>query len=545
MRANPRPKQGIFYAAMMATLLFCVAASPVQAGSSADLIRFHGNLALPDEVYFAIIELPETAAADEQTAEAIVAQIESFLGKAGYVMARIDVKVSDKIEITIDEGQVSRVVFRGKGTLKSIQGKSMLDIPHNIFNKPWLERQLRTLEKSLNLIKATYELVPVKKSEEDAIDFETIESLGLLKPLIDFKEKGDYELHIFLDRSANYKRYLLKLGANKEDGLIIRTGYGSQGWFFEDDRLNFYTNLGGANYEPLDGGDKYLKLALLQSGVQWYAPTLLGNVRPLLWFGADMQSRQRFDLDIESYRWLRWRASVNADIKATKTLKIIVGGGIQRRDLTQVVHLSLPSDTLQHSDWGAFFAGNLRWTFSRDLMRLDRDHSLFIEARLIPKAVLNTSWRLRWSWQKWFTYGWSGLLLAAKGTALGGETLFTQDEAVGGKYLRGVFGRMFYVRKVGAGTIEYRFSLKRDIISLGLFLDLAAFEPTQGQVGRQILKQFGSPVVFGGAVGAGTHFLISGMFQLSINFAYGATFSGNPADNQRSKGLALKLMKAF
>ena len=138
-------------------------------------------------------------------------------------------------------------------------------------------------------------------------------------------------------------------------------------------------------------------------------------------------------------------------------------------------------------------------------------------------------------------------MLGAKGTVYGGDTVFAEDEPVGGKYLRGVFGRTFYVRKVSAGTIEYRFALNRDIVSLGIFMDIAAFEPTQGQVGREILKRFNTPVVFGAATGLGMHFLISGMFQLSVNYALGVTYSGSgkEEDHQQSQGMAIKLTKAF
>jgi len=181
---------------------------------------------------------------------------------------------------------------------------------------------------------------------------------------------------------------------------------------------------------------------------------------------------------------------------------------------------------------------------------------MFLQGRFLPpgnvdseagraRNNLDASWRIRWHYQKWFAVGWDSLLLALSGSVHGGDTIFPQDDPVGGKYLRGVFGRQFYVRKVGAGTVEYRFSVTRDLAMLGLFLDVAGFEPqTEGTNGYK-LKRLRTNLVFGSSTGAAIHTLIGGMFQLTAYGAYGATYNGRIADSETAKGFGLKLKKVF
>ncbi|MBI3179536.1 MAG: hypothetical protein HYZ27_07725, partial [Deltaproteobacteria bacterium] len=114
-----------------------------------------GNRLLPDEVYFAVLSLPATAEVNDETARNMAGQMLTFLRKAGFLLARVRAEVhGEVIEVHIDEGRLSRVVFRGQGSLTSLRAKMRLDLPYNVFNAPSLERQLARLKKDLKIERA-------------------------------------------------------------------------------------------------------------------------------------------------------------------------------------------------------------------------------------------------------------------------------------------------------------------------------------------------------------------------------------------------------
>ena len=87
-------------------------------------LHFHGNTVMPEEVYRAVLSLPLDAAADRITAASVREQLEAFLHRSGYDLARVEahVRTARDLEVDIDEGQLEKVVFRGRLTLATAPG---------------------------------------------------------------------------------------------------------------------------------------------------------------------------------------------------------------------------------------------------------------------------------------------------------------------------------------------------------------------------------------------------------------------------------------
>jgi len=148
-------------------------------------------------------------------------------------------------------------------------------------------------------------------------------------------------------------------------------------------------------------------------------------------------------------------------------------------------------------------------------LRNDRDHRLELGARAYPGAP--SSGRALWlraRYQRRFAFGWDELRIVARGTSLLGQVLFPDEESIG-TYLHGPYGTSVFARSlVGAGA-EYRFSIVRDAVKVGLFYDQVLYgslDRTGGATTPQTA----------GAVGPSLHILLADEFEFgaSVSFAW-------------------------
>jgi len=68
------------------TGLLCACLAQAHSGPP---VKIHGNYAIIDEVYFAVLDLPRRAKADGSTARLVERQILNFLRRSGYLLATV------------------------------------------------------------------------------------------------------------------------------------------------------------------------------------------------------------------------------------------------------------------------------------------------------------------------------------------------------------------------------------------------------------------------------------------------------------------------
>jgi hypothetical protein len=166
-------------------------------------------------------------------------------------------------------------------------------------------------------------------------------------------------------------------------------------------------------------------------------------------------------------------------------------------------------------------------------LRLDRHAMLSLSARLFPSiqdghqasAYLN----LRASGVR--PIGWHELWLRLSGTALLGEVPFPDEEALGA-YVHGPFGGDFARKIVMAGG-EFRYSLLRDLIKVGPYLETLAF----GEVDRTTAVQTPRGGAVLGIVAGG---LFLDQFVFEFYFGMGALTNG-----ESGGGVALAIRQAY
>src|SRR5688500_10300262 len=103
---------------------------PVVAAPERPIVDIEGNLVLVDEVYLAVIDLPENFEATEANAEEVAQQIQRFLRRAGYEIASVKAEViAGRIRVTVDEGRLARIVVVGRDVVTSIAIRLTAELP--------------------------------------------------------------------------------------------------------------------------------------------------------------------------------------------------------------------------------------------------------------------------------------------------------------------------------------------------------------------------------------------------------------------------------
>jgi hypothetical protein len=131
-----------------------------------------------------------------------------------------------------------------------------------------------------------------------------------------------------------------------------------------------------------------------------------------------------------------------------------------------------------------------------------------------------------------FALGWNELWFGAMGISRTGFVLFPEEESIGGDPLRGPFGAE-YTRRLAAFQVEFRYSLLRDVLKLGVFHNAVVYgaidRVTQAE-SRALADSFG----------LGAHALLIDEFELDADFGVGYS-TGNKFD----RGAALSIRQAF
>src|SRR5437868_1488113 len=110
------------------------------------LLVFHGNVALLEDVYRSVLDLPAGTKATPANARSVAARLRRFLHKAGYALATVQARVQgEQIAVEIDEGRLDKTIFLGGGSFETLRLRLDLHLHDDVFNKPELERQLKGL----------------------------------------------------------------------------------------------------------------------------------------------------------------------------------------------------------------------------------------------------------------------------------------------------------------------------------------------------------------------------------------------------------------
>lgn len=524
----------------MLAQLFIVALSIAAPAEDRPLLVFSGNAVINEEVYRAVLDLPEEAQPTPSNARLVRARLLAFLRRAGYELSAVKTKVEkDQIRVEIDEGRVDKIIVLGQGTYHTLRVKLDLSMPYNVFNRPVLERQLKELAAKHQFETYRFELVPVQKDDHvgpQIVELPKIQDIELISP------PRPYELHISFSKKDFQTGFAPEIVFNSLEGVGLGGRFRLRSGILEGARWESRLRVAATLRENIAGTTTRPVLSRAYSESKWYSPPIIGqNFRTLVWLRADLLNRRRRDLGLESFFHIALDASVNAEYQFLEGLSASLGAGVEHRrlfaiDPAELVMVDPIVDETPDMQTRPFAVAAVDMVFTPNEVRRDRKSTLSLEGRgyLRAKSDRPHALRLQYSFQAIKLVGWHELWLRSRGASTHGDSLFPDEIPIGGNFLRGPFVDTFYVRRIMGVGADLRVSLVRDLFKVSIFHDLVGF----GLVDRAADRT--TEYHLANAFGGGVHWLIIDAFQFDLY--YGVGFApGKRFDH----GLVLSLQQAF
>lgn len=524
---------------MTSTVLVLALGLAAAAPTRPPMLVFRGNVVLTDEVYATVLDLPPAFVVDAVGAAAVRDRLTEFLHRSGYELARVETAVEgEHVRVEIDEGRVDKLVLSGEGGLRTVQLLLSLGLPYNVFNRPYLERQLELVRAQTGVEVDRIELVALPDVDHQGPQLENlgtvVDDLGRFigHPLLPPRSK--FEVHVVFKHRDWSNGFGLAASFGGTDGLTLGTDYRGSQALLPGDRWKLGARAGAKlrNRVEDQSSDPSLQAASVEG--RWFTPPLWLGLRPALVARTALTSRQRPDVSLESYQLLQARLALalTYDLFPGATLGIGAGGEWRSVFGLEVVRgRTRPAEVQERTDLLPYLGLVADLVFDVDEIRRDRHHELVLENRHYPRGDGYGVTTLRY--QRIFERGWHDLWLTARGAWLWGNTPFFDEQPVGGTHVRGVFDARWFTRRVMSVGSEVRLSITRDLYKIGVFTDLAAFGRHDRADGTEAAR-------FVAAFGPSLHVLIADAFQLSIYYAIGIA-SRRDVD----RGLSMGLEQAF
>jgi hypothetical protein len=537
--------------------------APVLRGSSKDasvqhqdLLVFKGASLLNEFVYRAIIRLPPDAAPNPATARLVASEVAGFLREAGYDLAKVRAQVKgDQIEVAIDEGALDKIIFVGAGWITALRFRAMLNLPLDVFNRRLFEQQMPKLQKKFGLSNYTYELWPVHLIDAD--NESALEQVEELRAMPMIRPARGYELRIFT------KGEPWGTGFSPEVLLGGSIGYGVGGRYRwkdllqDGDRWQMHFRVGGAFRSHLDGSGTYPVNSNDYVSARWLSRSWDGTpsgLRMTIAPHAEIWTLQRGDamLHVEQYKIGTAELGTGAGSQLTPEFSIYVTLGLQRRWIYDLQNAALPLNLpppippatsyplapdvakVPSVSNRAFLRMNSGYVFNPEELRQDLRNGATLQLDAFrPVSGDRGFFRFDAQGHQLFFLGWHEIRLGGHVSGEAGDIWFV-DEIPLETHLRIGFGLQKFTHRAGSLSVEFRYSVLRDKVKIGVFNDTGIWQ----HLPRDDAKM-GAELA--GSTGLGAFFFVFDELQIDAFYGVGWATDGSPSRT----GIALAIKEAF
>lgn len=525
------------------------------------LLVFHGSMLLNPFVYTAVINLPDNAAADQTTAHLVAGQIADFLRTAGYELATVRTEIKDdQIHVTIDEGALDKVIVAGLGWLGALRFRAKLNLPLDVFNRKLFDVQMPQLAKQFGMMGYRYELWPVHMLDDDNSGM--LAGVEELRAMPGIRAARGYELRIFAKTEPWSTGFSPEIILNGQVGFGIGGRYRWKDIIQPGDRWQSHFRIGGTMRAYLDGSGSRPVNTLDYLSVRWLSRpwnSEPSGIRMTIVPRGELWELQRRDLMLESYRVGLFEIPVGAGANFSREFGLFFTLGWQRRwffnetpancpkdpdpSLACTPGLTPPQQVPLHPDVAIvpavdnrlFLRANSEYTFNPSELRKDLRDTITVQADAYQpttgatkKGFFRFDLQTRWL----FPLGWHELRTGAHISGESGDILFL-DEMPLADHLRVGFGLEKYTERAASINLEFRYSVLRDKVKIGVFTDLGLWRHLPRDDPKESASGAGSA---GGCLGL---FLFD---EIQVDAYYGL---GWASDGYSSTGLSLQIKEAF
>ena len=508
----------------------------------AELLVFKRSLLLNEFVYRAVLKLPPDAVATHETAHLVAEQLAAFLRESGYDLASVRAQVTGpQIEVQIDEGALDKIIVSGAGWIAALRFRAALNLPLDVFNRRVFEAQLRRLAKQFGFKTYKFELWPVHLIDGDqGTLFADIEELRAM-PMI--RAARGYELRIFTTGEAWGSGFSPEVILNGQIGTGLGGRYRLKDIFQDGDRWQAHFRVGGAFRSYLDGSGSRFVNTNDYLTTRWLSKPWDGSSRGLRMTiapRAELWHMQRRDLHLESYKIGTLELGTGAGAQLTSEFALFFTGGLQRRWLFEPepeagFALDEVVSSVPKVSWRGFLRANSIYIFNPAELRADLKNTVTLELNLFRPTVKGDTGFLKFDLvgKRLLAFGWHEVRVQLRVNGELGDVIFA-DELPLNDHLR--IGPIFdkYTKRAASVSLEFRYSLLRDKVKIGVFNDLAVWR----HLPRVDKFEFAE---LAGSAGGGIFFFV--FDELQIDVFYGVGWSTD--ESRINTGLSLAIKEAF
>lgn len=441
-----------------------VATLAVQTAS----ISVEGASVLEPEAYAAIADVGD-GPYDEADASRAQRNLRRFLDEAGYALATVSTEVGEhgELRVEVDEGHLDKIVVPDRGALAALAVRAMIDLPQMVFNQHVLHRQLERVREALGIEVASYRVVPVGGPRRSALDLDAapVEALGLVSPA------ADYRLELRLESEDLSPGFGLGLSYRAPDGLLTSVRYRFADVLLDDDRFEAELGVGVRPQDLLGSESERRLLSVVQGELRAYSPRFDELARVYVDGEARFVNRQRLDLDVDSYDFYELRGTSGLHFEAAPLVEIRLGAGISQ---LEIIGVRTQGEAPAPSTERPALAGLAELALEIELGQETSIYRHQVEVEASTYIGQGVAVLLDGKYEKVFPIGWDELEIAVEASGRWGDVLYPRQRALG-RHLTAIFGNEPYPDTTTALRAEYRFSLVRDRLRLGVFHDGAVY----------------------------------------------------------------------
>jgi hypothetical protein len=513
------------------------AAALASASAAAAPVEFHGNVAILDSVYRTVLALPESAPATRERAREVEEKLTSFLHQSGYDLAVVRARAADgRIEVQIDEGTLDKVIVLGTDAITCLRMRLDLSIVGRVYNRPEVEQRLRELREKFDVDAVTYEVVPIAGPQQDR---PTLVAMSELRPLGIPDAPRRYELRVRVGNGSGWATGVTpSVDVTSFEGGALGAELRASG-LAPGARSLFRARVSAGSRDRLESDSSRFAISSADLFAAWFAPPVTGELRPALGVRAALLDRQRADLGLDGFHYATLQAGAFFEDAVSPNLSLWMGGGVERRLLLSVQGGGSASPVVEstpRAQTRPYGAVRFRYLFDPELLRRDRGNYVQFDGWLaLPGgAGRDGTAYLRARFQHVRMIGWDEFWIEGLGNLFAGDVLFAEEESLGADALRGAFSGTDYTRRLLGVGFEYRYSMWRDVLKLGVFTNLAVYQPIEPFTDR------GRGARFAASAGPGLHMLVEDAISFDAYVSIGVDALG-----RTSMGAQLALHQAF
>jgi hypothetical protein len=520
-----------------------------QAQPPPDLLVFKGTALINEWVYRARLHLPEGAVADARTARQVAETLAAFLLDSGFDLAKVRAEAKHgKIEITVDEGALDKIVVSGAGWLAALRFRAALNLPLDIFNRRQFEGELARLSQQLGFKGYRYELWPVQLLPEE--QGSVVQGIAELQAMPLLRPARGYELRVFAETEPWSSGFSPDVIVNGQVGLGVGGRYRWRDLLQEGDRWQAHFRFGAQmrgyiedpNAKATDLQGSRLVNSLDYLTARWLSRAWGGGSRGLRMTinpRFELWTLQRRDLNLEQYRISTIELGAGAGAQLLPEYGLFFTAGWQRRwifDQSPAINTVLPAavTSVRSVVNRLFLRMSTNYTFNAGELRADLKNFAQADVWLFRPTVKDDNGYAKLDLQarKNFAFGFDELRTGARLTTVVGDINYA-DELPLADHLRIGFGLDKYTYRATSISLEYRKSISRDRFKLGVFNDIGIWRHLKRDDPQQYAE-------ISGSTGAGLCFFL--FDELQIDFYGGFGWS---SDGFMKPGINLQIHEAF